>query len=172
MIFGVVLFNMSSNSRHNIDRVYNTTNTYFTSHSQTADAIFNQLFPQAATCNNAADCRIQISRTLNRILQQQGHPYDFYESTYFIRIESNPDRIEKLFLDGQWQTDLLKNSGPRHVYRWLKTRQTPGYLQGTFIDQVYSDMIYFQDFYSEAEIVIPIFLNNQVVGAAVVAYGD
>lgn len=131
--------------------------------------IFTALFDKAKDCRDP-ECQKRVSDELH---QKLIHFKDisYYEGTYFIRLNSS-GKIEKLFLNGEWKEESVDTPGEKTVYAFLKNPRGRNYLKGFRINEYYSNMVYLADLYSEAEIIMPVIIDNKVIGAIVKAYGD
>jgi hypothetical protein len=74
-------------------------------------------------------------------------------------------------LHGEWVEETVNTGGEKKVAQFLESPKS-GYLRGIRIDATYSNMVYLRDFYSEAEIIVPVYEGTKVIGAVVKLYGD
>lgn len=137
------------------------------------DTIFISLFDQAKNCKNEV-CKKEISDKINT-LSISFKSIPIYEGTYYIRVIDG--NIEKLFLDGSIKITHIKTLGERIVNFSLLHPSDFIYLPGFKIDSNISTMHFLNDFYSEAEIVVPynycsIGNEGKSAGAVVKNYGD
>lgn len=151
------------------DSVYQKTQSAISKNPKGYEQIFIYLFDEAKFCKEAR-CRKSVSDKIHKILQTNTKSQPFYESTYFIRLKDQ-DKMEKLFLHGEYKEEKIDTAGEKKVARFLKSK-SGSYLKGFRIDATYTNMNYLEDFYSEAEIIILFKKENKTLGAMVKAYGD
>jgi hypothetical protein len=132
--------------------------------------IFTSVFNKARECNGDVYCQEGISTEIHRLLANSKEEWPSYTATYFIRLNNNKN-IEKLFLHGEWVEETVSTGGEKKVAQFLESPKS-GYLRGIRIDATYSNMVYLRDFYSEAEIIVPVYEGTKVIGAVVKLYGD
>lgn len=129
------------------------------------------IFDKAKGCEDEK-CRKDISLIIhNDLVDMKAAP--FYEGLYFIRVGEGGS-LEKMFLHGEVKVERVDTNGEKKVYRFLQSNTQDLFLKGFRIDLVVSNMRYLGDFYSEAEIIVPIrtYDGARVVGAVVKGYGD
>lgn len=138
--------------------------------------LVTSIFDEAKRCTDEK-CKKKISlRIHDNLKEMKGTP--FYEGVYFIRVNENGD-IEKMFLQGEVKVEKVNTKGEQKVVNFLTKNSYSMfannlYLKGFRIDSGISNMHYLNDYYSEAEIIVPIrtYDNAKIVGAIVKGYGD
>lgn len=142
------------------------------------EIVFTQIFPQALNCEpfNSLECQAVIQNEFTTMLnsdESQG-----YESNgelqlnaqlpiYFIQLDG--DQIAKLFFSGNAELEPINTRGEQEVEDFLlgKRKSLYGPQMGARFPNAY-----LEDLYSESEVVVPYWLNNQIVGAVVFLHGD
>lgn len=155
-----------------LDRVAIITDYIINSNQSKYYELTTSTFDEAKNCDNLK-CRSLISLKINESLKEMKNTR-FYEGIYFIRINSNGD-LEKMFLHGEFKLEKVDTTGEKKVFRFLTKNDLDDlYLKGFRIDSGISNMHYLNDYYSEAEIIVPIRTYDQakIVGAIVKGYGD
>lgn len=154
-----------------IDRVAVITNYVVLNNHQKYYDIFANIFDEAKLCNNEK-CRSDISLKLHNNLVDM-KPTMFYEGMYFIRANKS-GKIDKLFLSGEYKEKEIETKLESKVFKFISNNNQDLYLKGIRVDGGYSNMKYLKDFYSEAEIVIPVrtYDDMRIIGAIVKGYGD
>ncbi len=155
-----------------LDRVAIITDYVINTNQSKYYELATSIFDEAKNCNSLK-CRNLISLKINENLKDmKGAP--FYEGIYLIRISSD-GYLEKMFLHGEYKREKIDTAGEKKVFRFLTENNLDKlYLKGFRIDSAFSNMHYLNDYYSEAEIIIPIRTYDQakIVGAIVKGYGD
>lgn len=155
-----------------LDRVAIITDYVINTNQPKYYELATSIFDEAKNCNNLK-CRNLISLKINENLKEM-KGVSFYEGIYFIRINSDGD-LEKMFLHGEFKLEKIDTTGEEKVFQFLADNNLDNlYLKGFRIDSIYSNMHYLNDYYSEAEIIVPIRTYDQakIVGAIVKGYGD
>ena len=155
-----------------LDRVAIITDYVINTNQTKYYELVTSIFDEAKKCNNLK-CRNLISLKINENLKEMKGS-SFYEGIYFIRINSDGD-LEKMFLHGEFKLEKLDTTGERKVFQFLADNNLDNlYLKGFRVDSIISNMHYLNDYYSEAEIIVPIRTYDQakIVGAIVKGYGD
>ena len=137
--------------------------------------LVTSIFDESKNCQSIK-CKDSVSLKIHDNLSNMKST-PFYEGIYFIRVNSNGD-LEKMFLHGEFKLEKVDTKGEKKVFQFL-TKNNYGfasnlYLKGFRIDSVVSNMHYLNDYYSEAEIIVPIrtYDSMKIVGAIVKGYGD
>jgi hypothetical protein len=86
-----------------------------------------------------------------------------FPSTYFIHLAD--DQIEKLFLSGDYEISTARTERENKVLDLLR-QQGPSFEGLAVRDH------YLNDLYSDAEVIVPVVKDGQVIGAVVRLYGD
>lgn len=155
-----------------LDRVAIITDYIINSNQSKYYELTTSIFDEAKNCDNLK-CRSLISLKINENLKEMKNTR-FYEGIYFIRINSD-GYLEKMFLHGEYKLEKIDTAGEKKVFRFLTENNLDKlYLKGFRIDSTFSNMHYLNDYYSEAEIIVPIRTYDQakIVGAIVKGYGD
>ncbi len=141
-------------------------------HTQQLNAILSQGINQAAACRlSPPKCQhisgLFIYKTLPQIRALRNPT-----AVYFIRATRSRS-IEKLFLSGKYEQSTINSFGEEVVYQTLSGKLQPSVLNiGLKLDSQHTTFHYLNDFYSEAEIIVPALDKGKVVGALVRLYGD
>lgn len=153
-----------------INTEYNQTLEYVYTNKITVNNIFTTVFNEAKNCSRkySAACKEKNRRNLEKYFINSCQ-LDFCYSTYFIRL-SNDNKLEKLFLSGDYKLEFINSIGEKIVSNFLQNNQKK--LMGFRINEMFSTMHYLNDLYSEAEIIVPIIVDNKKLGAFVRLYGD
>lgn len=173
-LFLVKVNGLSFNSE--LDRVAIITDYVIQGNQTKYYELVTSIFDDAKKCTDEK-CKKKISLKINENLKEmKGTP--FYEGIYFIRINENGD-LEKMFLHGEVKVEKVNTKGEQKVVNFLTKNNYSMfvnnlYLKGFRIDSGISNMHYLNDYYSEAEIIVPIrtYDNAKIVGAVVKGYGD
>lgn len=155
-----------------LDRVAIITDYVINTNQSKYYELITTIFDEAKNCNNLK-CRNLISLKINEKLKEMKGT-SFYEGIYLIRINNAGD-IEKMFLHGEFRLEKIDKIGEKRVLRFLSENNLDNlYLKGFRIDSLFSNMHYLNDYYSEAEIIVPIrtYDGAKIVGAIVKGYGD
>ncbi len=155
-----------------LDRVAIITDYIINSNQSKYYELTTSIFDEAKNCDNLK-CRSLISLKINENLKEMKNTR-FYEGIYFIRINSD-GYLEKMFLHGEYKLEKIDTAGEKKVFRFLTENNLDKlYLKRFRIDSTFSNMHYLNDYYSEAEIIVPIRTYDQakIVGAIVKGYGD
>ncbi len=131
------------------------------------------IFDESKACQNEK-CKNIVSLKIHENLKEMKGT-SLYEGIYFIRVNSSGD-LEKMFLHGEFKIEKVDTKGEKKVFQFLTKNIFANnlYLKGFRIDSVVSNMHYLNDYYSEAEIIVPIrtYDSMKIVGAVVKGYGD
>lgn len=134
--------------------------------------LVTSIFDESKNCQSIK-CKDSVSLKIHDNLSNMKST-PFYEGIYFIRVNNNSE-IEKMFLDGSYKLEKVDTNGEKKVFNFLNNYGSLAiYLKGFRIDGGISTMHYLNDFYSEAEIIVPIrtYDRAKIVGAIVKGYGD
>lgn len=146
------------------------------------DEIFTKILPEAVECNGNVECVVGIRSRLDLLTETTASesstidvPGYFSDVSlannqpmYFITLDQ--DRIVKLFFSGGIVTtpiETRKEALVRDVL--LGTRDKLYGLQAN-VDGL--RMTYLNDLYSEAEVIVPYLMDDEIVGAVVYLHGD
>lgn len=158
-----------------LDREATITNYVINSNQSKYYELVTSIFDESKACQNEK-CKNRVSLKIHENLKEmKGAP--LYEGIYFIRVNSNGD-LEKMFLHGEFKLEKVDTKGEKKVFQFLTKDNyefaSNLYLKGFRIDSVVSNMRYLNDYYSEAEIIVPIrtYDSMKIVGAVVKGYGD
>lgn len=177
VLISSLIFKLNSVSINTeLDRVAIITDYIIQGNQSKYYELVTSIFDDAKKCTDDK-CRKKISLKIHdNLIEMKGTP--LYEGIYFIRLNNNGE-IEKMFLHGQVKIEKVDTKGEQKVVKFITKNDysiftNNLYLKGFRIDSGISNMHYLNDFYSEAEIIVPIrtFDNQKIVGAIVKGYGD
>ena len=173
----LLIFKLNSVSINTeLDRVAVITDYVIQGNQSKYYELATSVFDDAKKCTDDK-CRKLVSLVIHEKLKEmKGTP--FYEGIYIIRVNTDGN-IEKMFLHGEVKMENVDTKGEKKVFNFITKSNysifvNSLYLKGFRIDGGYSNMHYLNDYYSEAEIIVPIRThdNQKIVGAIVKGYGD
>lgn len=171
LAMGVILFADKISNKPAIREYCNRTEEFITKNQGAMVDILTNQFDYARSCSrNQENCNGDVSKAvLSQLTGTRDLPY--FASTYFIR-KGDGDEIEKLFLSGNYEVVKVDNGKTRQVSDVLMGRHSKICDQGFKVDIQTTSMTYLHDFPGEAEIIIPVKANDQIIGAVVKTWGD
>lgn len=150
--------------------------------------VFTVIFPETIACTSkgGTDCVLKSRSLFDQRLSPNQNSWDvsgyFIPSyfgngslnltsslpMYFITVED--DKISKLFFSGDLKIETIDTEGERQVQDLLLGKRSD--LYGIQANISGFEMTYLHDLLSEAEVIVPYMLGNQIVGGIVFLHGD
>jgi hypothetical protein len=171
VLFVFIKIILSSSTTPNMWVVCNEVKTFQKKNLDHLLVVYGFLFEEAKNCHHNEVCEATVSQ---KILQSfsDSEKVTQFPSTYFIKLSEN-GVIEKLFLSGRYETDRVDTTEERKALAVLEGKRKEICTEGWRLeDGTGADMTYLHDIYSEAEAIIPVRIDNKLLGAIVKGYGD
>lgn len=123
--------------------------------------IFSTTFDNARLCGNGELCKKTISEEIFSTLPKSFFELRYPESTYFIQVD-NQGLIEKMFYSGEYYAKTPETYREKFVV-WRLSHSRGICDLGWKNDISTTSMTYLRDITAEAEIIIPVGINNSAV---------
>ena len=146
--------------------MYLDTKNYIQKHQSGLTALFSQGFDDIKSCRSV-NCEFIANQQIPDAISRDNSHYNF-SSTYFVRLSSN-GQLQKLTISGHLNSIAPRTRGEKLVANFIKSNTL--FLFPAYIDQGY-DATYLNDYYSEAEIFVPVQVDGKTIGIIVRLYAS
>lgn len=152
------------------------------SHSQFFAEVFDQILPLGLTCRDDRACVSQVRSQIDLLVEKSSTTNsDISKPDYFNQVSLSNDQpfyfvalkngqLVKLFFSGEVKVSPIKTLGEVRVKELLLGERNELYGFQANVDGL--RMTYLNDFYSEAEVIVPYKRNGEIIGAVVYLHGD
>ncbi len=140
--------------------------------------IFTTTFPKIRECTLRYDykyCKNMLQNEINTLNIPKRYTYYFIQkcpsySGSHARVQEE-SAICKLFKSGDFTRTVVSSPGEQRVYQILEGKQK--YKPNNFrMNEIFTTSRYLFDLYSEAEIIVPVTADGEIIGAIVELYAD